>query len=214
MIRLKVIAATSMFVAVLSMTSTGLGYAQTGDGTARERPNPTERADNAQERRQQREADRAEAIDSFRLERTTERCAATQDKFQTAMTRAAEIKSNRADKYAAITAKLENIITRLDVSGIDSSELSGQVAVLGDMVSEFKGLFDIYQLALEDAASIDCVTDTEGFILALDEARSLRDDLKTGSAEIKTYIRGTIIDTLNKIKQALNSDDSAGEEEA
>lgn len=160
----------------------------------------------------QRLTQATERIDAAILQRVATRCASAQDLIQAAITRSTAIKTNRTTLYNKISAKLNSIVTRLAAAEIESSQLQGHATELSAKTDAFFADLELYHTALDDAAAIDCVEDTEGFLLALEEARSLHEQLKTAAEEIKLYVRDTVIGTLNSIRSTLPASTDANEE--
>ena len=177
-----------------------------------DRPTDEERDAAAEARRQERADAREAALSAAQEARIAARCANAQEKLQAAITRASAVESNRQDIYSNVSSKLADIVSRLDATNIDTAELSSEIADYESQVTSFFSTFDNYELALQDAASIDCESDPEGFVLALEDARDLRAQLKSAAEDIKSYVRGTILVTLQEIKELLDSVDTESDE--
>ena len=155
---------------------------------------------------------REERLTAAEERRIAGRCTGAQNKLQGAITRAENVESARMSAYDNVSAKLSQMVDRLDAASIDTTDLVAQVAEFDSMVTQFYADFDTYQQALADAAAMDCEENAEGFVAALEEARSLLEQLKTDASAIKEHVRTNILTTLGEIKDSLASDTTDGDE--
>ncbi len=157
------------------------------------------------QRKEQRKADLQIKIDTAKADRIANKCQNAQDRIQNAINHVDEVKANRVEKYDLVMAKLGNVIDRLKAANVDTTTLESQVADLDAKIQTFVDNVDAYRLALNDAASIDCVTDPEGFVLALEDARALKTSLRQEGDSIKQFIKDNIVVTLQSIKDSFDN---------
>ncbi len=223
-IRRSVGLVSSIFMCSLIVSS--LGFAQANNGDELPSP-PTEapeevqaegqggtRAENREQRNAERKAQAEEQITIAQQQRVASRCAAAQTKLDSAVQKAQEVETNRSDAYANIVTKLNSLVLRLQASSIDTTALEAQIAAFDNEVSAFFNAFETYQLALSDAAEVDCESDTESFLLALQDARQQNALLKQSAMNLRTYVKDTIGGTLEDIRSTLDSgtNNDSGEE--
>ena len=218
--KLKKASALMVIAMLMLIPVVGLSYAQDDDDdddesietTTVEQTNETGSQADRRAEQEARKLERQQAveavIDQVRQTRVSQRCAAAQGKISAAVTRADSLEQNRTTIYNTVSTKLSGLVDRLNAAEVDTTVLAEQVTAYDSVVAEFFALLDNYQLALSDAAGIDCEEDTEGFILALDDARKLREQLKTKAQEIRSWVRDTIVPTLMDIKDSLSQDSS------
>jgi hypothetical protein len=165
--------------------------------------NPT-----AEERKAAREEKFMDKVTSTRKNRVAARCAGAQTKLSAIITAGETVKTNRQEKYTRLTAKLDSIVTRLAATDADTALLETQVAEVKQLVADFNLTYDNHLTALKDAADLNCEEDTEGFLLALEEAKSQRGEAKAAAMDIREYVTKNILITLQDIKSsfAANSD--------
>lgn len=161
------------------------------------------------ERKQDRKDRFADKVDSSRKNRVAARCAGAQGLLQGASDATDTIRSNRSSAHQRLVSRLNNIVERLSGTEVDTALLQEEIVTLQGMIETFDAKFEEHQTALADALALDCEADTESFLLAIEEAKSLRKDLRALAKEIREYVVDTIISTLNDIKTSLVPADTA-----
>ncbi len=173
---------------------------------------PEERAAELEARKEERRSRIEAEVSETKEQRVAGRCNGAQQKLAKALSRSETVETNRTDAYAKISEKLNTLVNRLIAAEVDTALLEEQIEEYDTLVNEFFILLDSYQQALTDATEVDCEEDTEGFLLALEDARATLDDLKAKSKAIRSQVRDTIVATLNDIKDSLSNADDQPEE--
>ncbi len=187
---------------IIAMPSFAQGQAETDETTEQTDPTGSETIKN---RIEARRTALKTALDQARKDRITARCEAAQAKLETRQESANQVLVNRKERYSKIQSRLDKLISRLDAAEIDTAALSLVDTQLDELIADFQVDFNNYVVALSDAASIDCVADTEGFVAAIEDARTQLNTSKEGAMAIRALIQNDIKTALTDIKTALVS---------
>lgn len=186
-----------VFAAVCSLAAIITGSILTGAAIAQ--APPTAPAGSTLEQRvAQRKAERNIALspaDSSRLQST---CANAQSKLRTLQQPNTVAIQERLKTNAQIDAKLWVAIGKLKLAEKDTFSLEKQRTALAEKASSFQVTTQNYTQALDDAVTINCKADPTGFKASLETARLYKTQLKSQSADIRTYL-------VNDIKPALTT---------
>ncbi len=117
----------------------------------------------------------------------------------------------RTQAYTELQKNLDKLVEKLKTKGVDTATLESQITELKSKIDTYKTDLDAYKQTLADLKKVDCASDQDAFMAALDAARAARDKLISDVVGIKTYLKGTIKPTLVNIRKSLesSSDDSS-----
>ena len=148
--------------------------------------------------------------------KTALRCERAQTQLQRHLDSSDDIKQKSLKRYDRLIDVLNNIIVRLETNHptVYTQPLEDDVSGFNDLVADFESDFGEYQARLRISVNVVCGTD--GDITDLREAialvRGARDTLRVDSKEVHDYVRETVRDNLESVREDLaNSDTQAGE---
>lgn len=143
-------------------------------------------------------------LDATTKQRLATKCTPAQQKLSEFRGRVTKNDQAYLGKYDAFIKRLEKLEAKLDEEGIKSSELLNQV---GELKVKYQALVDAIEnmkTSVEDAKSVDCKTDPEGFKAALDDARTQAEAVKSARGDLENYIKTTLKPTIQALKEQLN----------
>lgn len=127
-------------------------------------------------------------------------CKAAQVKGRILTTQINQKVVARSAAYVAITKKIDDLVTELKASNVNTAELETQRDALQKLITTYGNDLKIYQENIADMNAIDCLTDPVGFKAALEAARTSQATVLKDIKGIRTYINDTIKPTLADIK--------------
>lgn len=148
-----------------------------------------------------------EALTTAVKTRIIERCVAAQAIVKTKITNNSAITTARAAAYNQIVKDLQAIVTKAAsaTNPVDTTTLQANITVLQTKITTFTTANTTYQQALTDLSVLDCKTDPTAFKAALEVARTDQLAVLTSAKDIRTYLTGTVKDTLKELKTKLDS---------
>lgn len=208
----KLLLAPLLALGAFLILSTSAIHAQDTDLPANADTDSAEQTDereSVEDRIQKRKAASETRVDEQRARQIAAKCKAAQTRLTAHLTGAKTVQQNRQRIYENVTTKLNGIVVRLTASDVDTAELESAIVQYSGMVERFLERFELYILALEDASTIDCETDSEAFVLAIEDAKVQAIALKAESKEIRSFVQTTIISIIDEIKAELGQRDTS-----
>ena len=130
-------------------------------------------------------------------------CKNSQQKLEKINTNIASILVKRQEKLDKIVNKLKALELKVQETAIDTTQINNAITTFEAKSTALSEGFAEYQLVLDDASTIDCETDPEGFKASLEAARAKRAEVRTMATEINDYIRDSVRPVLTQIKTSL-----------
>lgn len=131
------------------------------------------------------------------------KCAGAQGIITSVQNRSASAEKARTNVYNKLSDKLSSLITKLKAANVDTTELESELSGLQAKIKTFNTDMTTYKQAVSDLKDMDCKADPDAFKASLDDARKLREQLKTDATAIRTYVKDAIKPTLQTIRQDL-----------
>jgi len=190
--------------------STSSSEAETSQSTVDSAGSLSERATNRAAARDARIADYKQRV-TDRLSATEERrivaaCKAAQvvvAKLQSNLSTAIE---RRKDAYANVSEKLAEVVRKLKVASVDTTELEDAVTEMERQAAAVIVAAEEYSATLTDLTEMDCEADPSGFKAALVVAREQRAAVVSQAQSLKEYVKVNIKAILQKIREQLAND--------
>lgn len=193
---MKVLASILLTLALISVGGS-VARAQTS-------PAPPPAGSNFQQRLAQRKQERRIQLDERQQRRLDQRCTRAQQQIRSLQQSTAQLADKRNRVYShQIDGKLWVIIGMLKIAGKDTFRLEQQLAEFATKAEGFKTVMGYYTQTLDDIAVINCQADVVGFKALLDTARLYHGNLRTRSADIRSYVVDQIKPTLNNFAREL-----------
>lgn len=179
--------------------------AQTNPDTPASHTDTSAADDSLQDRVEKRKARQETRLDAVRERRLKTVCRGAQGRLRAAEARVQGVQRRRTTVYTNLLERLENLSESLKLAGVDTTEYDKQVAELSSKISTFSQHLEEYTQSVSDMVDVDCVADPEAFQASLEAARTSRAELIKEAKEIRTYLTGTVRQTLVNIRQKLNT---------
>lgn len=133
------------------------------------------------------------------------RCIPAQKALGKIAERLSKTQVEREKTYASVIAALTNLKHRFDDAQIDASNLDLLIVTYQQKNTNFKLSLAEYDVALDDAVMIDCVSDPVGFRAALEGVRDGRKGIVSISAGIVEITKSTLPTTFDSLKLRLST---------
>ncbi len=124
--------------------------------------------------------------------RVKAKCAVASRDIALLQTRSKVHFSNQAQRHARLLAKLQTLRQKLVEAGIDVANYDKQVVALQEKVHVYETEVKSFESVLADLSAMDCVSDPEGFVATMREAKLLRHNVVQKSLDIRSYIKNTL----------------------
>jgi len=164
------------------------------------------------QRLEQRKRERNVQMIEKDQKRLAQRCVAIQGDVREIQQKATPIVNNRAKVYQRIDAKLWVTIGQLKLADRDTFDLEKERGGFTERAAAFQVTAANYLQTLDDMIVINCQADIVGFKALLDTARLYQGQVRTQSADIRSYVIDTIKPTLADHATALQPRQSTEDE--
>lgn len=162
-------------------------------------------------------ADAEKKKEAFKLKKerlSEEKCLRVQEKIQNKEGNLEQAKEKHMSVYENMTARIQKFIDRFKAAGLDTSKIEGDLATLKSKIEEFKAAFASYSSKFEGSKLAAC-GDTEGGLRGkLVDARAEMKITHDIAADIREYMRTTILVDLRELKAQMPQDEDGSETEA
>lgn len=152
-----------------------------------------------------------ERINASEIRRIEARCVNAQQKLTNLSVRLGDSLERRTVAYQNITSRLNELLLKLQVAGVDTTELELAVNEMTSILNESIASADNFVQNLSDVTEVECVSDPEAFKLLLDEARQRRVEIVSFQSEIQAVKNEKVKPILQSIRESL-SPESVNEE--
>lgn len=213
--RSKFVLLALLFATPLFVTSMVSGQTGTNDTTTTttESPAMAEEAPETAEQKTEREAFIKKHKELLKIKLTaTERkklldkCKPAQAKVSGISGRLKGIKTSRGQVHENLQDRLNKLVEKLKVKGINTTELETSIATLTTNIEAFNTDLDTYEQSVTVLRALDCQADPEGFKAVLQTSRTNLEKLHADSKAIHTYLNDTIKPLLKTIRAQVAGD--------
>ncbi len=166
-----------------------------------------------QQRIELRKKEKNVKLDAKELLRYKGRCKGVQNAVRDVQNKLPPIVSNRASIYKKIDAKLWITIGQLKLAEKDTFNLEKQRAELAKRVAAYDSTVAQYRQTLDDIVVMNCEADVPGFVALIQTAREYHQEVRTESADIRSYVVDTVKATLSDFSKDLQPKPSTEQQE-
>ncbi len=207
------LSASLLFVspmAVLAITDTGMTETTT---TSTTKPTAEEAAMRLAELKKRLEQNKAAL--KTRLDEKTKniiiaKCKPAQIAIKGATTSANAISTNRTRAYAKVAERIQTLIDKVKLQGIDTTALEAANALAKQKATTLAASMATYEQTMADLGEMDCVADPTAFHATITLARTQRETVKTQAQDLKSYINTTLKDAIKVVRAQLQPTDKTG----
>lgn len=130
------------------------------------------------------------------------RCEFVKSRLEFSRDQAAAIREHRKARYDHIVDSLNSLADRLDVQGIDTTGLRGEIEDLSGLIATYSDTYTHYETELQQSINAMCSSD-EIDTDAIKEARQLLVQLKSNAESIHTFFEQQLKPELAKLRAAI-----------
>lgn len=142
---------------------------------------------------------------------TDENCSKVQDRISHKADALNKANTHKLEKYQKVLARIENVITKANDQGLDTTKIQADLDLLKIKVDFYIEQSTMLSSKLADAANVDCNSDEgpDQLQVVLQEAREQLKFTREAMKEIHSYIKSTVITDLRDLKKQFPEDQSA-----
>ncbi len=144
------------------------------------------------QRLEQRKQEQQVKMDKKEMDRLSGRCINVQSLIRPLQQATGQTVSKRTSTYQKIDAKLWVVIGQLKLAGKDTFKLEKQRTELAGKAAAFQTVSAQYQQTMDDILIINCQADIVGFKSLLETVRAYHNQVRTGSADVRSFVLDTI----------------------
>lgn len=133
------------------------------------------------------------------------RCRGAQTSLRNISTKLLNVKVDREKTYSTSISTLIQLQSLISTKGIDTSGMDLLIVSYQQKKAIFDESVRAYELSLEDATTIDCVTAPEDFRAALEGVRAARKPVVEASGQITELTRSNLKNTFDAIRLKLQT---------
>lgn len=153
----------------------------------------------------------------FKEKFTAERCARVQERIQNRLSLFADAKEKHTSVYINLVNRINKFIARADALKLDTATIKSHLATLQEKIDKFKEDYAAYAAKLKETKNYTCGHSEGEFKGVLLESKTLLKQVHADAADIRTYVRETILADIRVLKaqmpDAEDEDDEAAETE-
>jgi hypothetical protein len=133
------------------------------------------------------------------------RCRSAQVVVDKLQSRLNKVVDNRREKYSNLTSRLNELMQKLQLAGVDTTELEAAIVEIELISTSALTTIETYYTNLSDLATMDCESDPAGFKALIDEARSKRVEIVSLQGTLKSSINEKVKPILQSIRSNLET---------
>lgn len=146
---------------------------------------------------------------------TAERCAKILERVQNRISNFDDKKGKHISVYSNLVNRINKFIARFDEKKLDTAALKSHLAELQAKIDKFKEDYAAYIAKLKESKTLTCGHSEGEFKGVLLEAKTLLKTVHDDAADIRTYVKTTILADLKALKAQMpkteNTEDAAKE---
>lgn len=146
----------------------------------------------------------------FKEKFTKERCAKITERMQNRIGHFEDRKEKHFRVYTNLINRINKFIARAEEKKIDTDVINGHLVELEGKINKFKEDYAIYIAKLKEVKNLTCGHSEGEFKGALLEAKGLLKIVHADAADIRKYVRDTIIPDIKALKAQMPKDAGDG----
>lgn len=154
--------------------------------------------------------ERQEVLDNLRQQKeefkklkekfTEERCARIQERLQNREANFEEVKEKHLSVYANLVERINKFLDRFKEKGLSTTTLETHLADLESRIEKFKDDYAAYEAKLQGLKGLTCGHAEGEFKAGLLETKTLLKTVHADAADIRTFVRETILADIKALK--------------
>jgi hypothetical protein len=151
-------------------------------------PNDPEQSTSLPQRIAQRKSALKLQLSAAQSQHIAQKCEVAQTGLQDINTKDKAAAQARSQTYSDLAKQLANTIDSLNRQKTNTASLTAAQTTFVRGINQYLTDYEAYKTALDDAVIMDCTADPAGFEASLQDARSLRTNLASDVAKIKSSV--------------------------
>ena len=157
-------------------------------------------------------AEKEELKNKFKEKFTEEKCNRVQARIENRNGFFKGTYEKHTAVYVNLVDRINKFITRADAAKLDTTKIKADLATLQDKIEKFKDDYAAYKAKFDETKNYTCGHSEGDFKAALLDARELLKTVHADAADIRKYVRETILPDIKNLKNQM-ADDDDGETE-
>lgn len=149
----------------------------------------------------------------FKEKFTQERCARVQERITNRLALFAGAKEKHTSVYINLVNRINKFIARADAQKLDTTTIKSHLAILQEKIDKFKEDYAAYAAKLAETKNYTCGHSEGEFKGVLLESKTLLRQVHTDAAEIRKYVRETILADIRALKSQMTDTENAKDTE-
>jgi chromosome segregation ATPase len=159
-------------------------------------------------------AEKERLRNEFKEKFTEERCARVQARIENRNGFFQGNYEKHTSVYVNLVNRINKFITRADEAKLDTATIKSHLAVLEDKIEKFKDDYAAYKAKFEEIKNYTCGHSEGEFKAALLDSKTLLKQVHADAADIRTYVRETILADMRALKAQMPDAETEDEDDA
>lgn len=148
----------------------------------------------------------------FKEKFTAEKCARVQERIQNKLSLFADAKGKHTSVYVNLVNRINKFIARADEQKLDTTAIKSHLVILQEKIDKFKEDYAAYAAKLGETKNYTCGHSEGEFKGVLLESKTLLKQVHADAADIRTYVRETILADIKALKSQMTDAEDEGAE--
>lgn len=154
-------------------------------------------------------SEKEEMRKQFKEKFAAERCAKIQEKMKERTAHFNEKDGKHIKVYTNLVNRINKFIAKFDAAGLDTTAIKAHLAELQTKINKFKSDFAAYRAKLVESRNFTCGHAEGDFKAVLLEAKTLLKAVHADAADIRKYVRTTILADIKALKAQMPKEEES-----
>ena len=190
-------------IPVVAQSDTAGSSQEASQNTATETTKTTDTKTTLADRLKTYQAKKTEKLAEAQAKRIATKCKVAQGKITVLRARSKNIVTNRKAVYKEIGEKLNNLVSRFQASGLDTTKLETAMTDIKADLVDLNTDMDSYDTVLSDLETMDCEADPDAFSATLSSARELQAQLRDKAKSFRSLTTNELKTIITELRTQL-----------
>jgi hypothetical protein len=152
-------------------------------------------------------------LENFKQKFTDEKCALIQKRVEERTSNFDAREGAHKKVYDNLVSRINKFISRFETAGLDTTNLKSYLATLQEKIDKFSNDYDAYIAKLKESKNLTCGHSEGEFKGTLVDARAELKLVHDDAADIRTYVRNTILSEIKTLKDKMPKEDQQNDKD-
>lgn len=159
------------------------------------------RIETRQARVEEREEKREEEAAERKEKREAKRCEVVQELVSKRIEIFKKTKTNHQENYDKLVSRLNEVVLKLQAKGLDTTELSTDLATLETMIAEYKTKYESFVAQLDATGTVACGETSDVYKAKLEESKALVQELRQMRVKIRDFYLTEVREDIKALRE-------------